>query len=246
MSHLDERSPLSVRGQVALITGATGNLGVACSRAFLKEGARLALVDRSRTRLQEEFGALENAGHLLIGEVDLSQPSSVEAAVSQVERRFGRLDVLVNTVGAFRGGESVEKEPLETWDFLFQVNLKTALLACRAAIPIMKKQHSGSIVHVGTRHALVGPAGLAAYGASKGAVVSLTESLARELVESGIRVNCVLPGTMDTPQNRQGMPDADPSKWVSPEDVAAVIVFLAAPAARALSGAVLPLYGKEL
>lgn len=246
MSHPNNSAVFSVRGQVALITGATGNLGVACSEAFLEAGARLALIDRSRARLQQQFGQLESSGHALIGDVDLSEPPSVEAAVAEIKNRFGHLDVLVNTVGAFRGGEPVDREPLETWDFLFQVNLRTALLASRTVIPLMREQHSGSIIHVGSRHALSGPARFAAYGAAKSAVVRLTESLARELQESGIRVNCVVPGTMDTPQNRQNMPDADPSKWVSPNQVATVILFLAAPASRAMSGAVLPIYGQDL
>jgi len=156
---------------------------------------------------------------------------------------FGRVDILVNTVGAFRAGLPVHETPLETWDLLFGLNLRTSLMAARAVVPVMLRQHYGKIVLVAARAAREGAANMAAYSASKAAVARLTESLAAELKGSGINANCVVPGTLDTAANRQERPDADSSKWVAPETVADVILFLASDAARGVNGASLPVLG---
>jgi NAD(P)-dependent dehydrogenase (short-subunit alcohol dehydrogenase family) len=133
---------------------------------------------------------------------------------------------------------------LADWDFLFGVNLRTTLLCCRAVIPQMLRQGGGIIVNVASRDGLAGSAGYSAYSASKSAVLRLTESLAAELKNSNINVNCIMPGTIDTPQNRKAIPNGDFSKWVEPEAIAEVILFLISNAARAINGAALPVYGK--
>ena len=158
--------------------------------------------------------------------------------------RFGRLDVLVHTVGAWRGGKPVHDTDLADWDFLFNVNLRTTLLCCRAVVPQMLKQGRGRIITVASRDGLAGAAGYAAYSASKSAVLRLNESLADELKVSNINVNCVLPSTIDTPQNRAALPNADFSKWVEPAAIADVILFLASDASRAITGAAIPVFGK--
>jgi NAD(P)-dependent dehydrogenase (short-subunit alcohol dehydrogenase family) len=155
------------------------------------------------------------------------------------------VDVLINTVGGYTGGKRVDEESLANWEKMFSINLHTTLNACRAAVPHMLRQGAGRIVNVAARAALTGVPTLSAYGASKSAVIRLTESMSSELKDHGIGVNCVLPGTIDTPQNRADMPNADFSKWVAPAAIADAMLFLASDAARAVSGAALPVYGRS-
>jgi NAD(P)-dependent dehydrogenase (short-subunit alcohol dehydrogenase family) len=164
--------------------------------------------------------------------------------MDQTVERFGRVDILVNTVGGYRGGKPVHDTDLADWDFLFGINLRTTLLCCKAAVPHMLKQSSGKIINVASRDAIAGSASYAAYGASKSAVLRLTESLAAELKASNINANAIMPGTIDTPQNRAAVPNGDYSKWVPPEAIAGVIAFLASDASRAINGAAIPVYGK--
>jgi NAD(P)-dependent dehydrogenase (short-subunit alcohol dehydrogenase family) len=152
--------------------------------------------------------------------------------------------VLVNTVGAWRGGKPLHEADLTDWDFLFTANVRTTLLACRAVIPTMLKQGRGWIINIASRDALCGSAGYAAYSATKSAVLRLTEALADEVKRSNVNVNCIMPGTIDTPQNRAAIPNADFTKWVEPDAFADVILFLASDAARAINGAAIPVYGK--
>jgi len=234
-----------LKDKVAIITGAVGNLGSATARAFQTAGAKTVLVDRSPDRVREAFPEIANAkDHLLAGGIDLANAESVARLIEQTLARFGRIDVLVNTVGGWRGGKPAHETDLADWDFLFGVNLRTTLLSCRAVIPQMLRQSSGRIINVASRDALKGGAGYAAYSASKSAVVRLTESLAEELKASSINVNCMLPGTIDTPQNRAAMPSADHSKWVEPAALAEVIAFLAGDASRAVTGVAIPVYGR--
>jgi NAD(P)-dependent dehydrogenase (short-subunit alcohol dehydrogenase family) len=230
---------------VVIITGAVGNLGLATAQAFQRAGHKTVLVDRSVDRLQKIYADLvASRDHVLAGGVDLSSPGSVQKLIADTTARFGRVDVLVNTVGGWGGGKPVHEEDLATWDSLFNVNLRTTLHCCRAVIPQMLKQRRGKIVNVASRDGLIGSAGYAAYSASKSAVLRLTEALADELKSSNINVNCIMPATIDTPQNRAAMPDADFSKWVEPSALADVIQFLASDASRAITGAAIPVYGK--
>ena len=230
---------------VIIITGAMGNLGNATARAFQAAGARTVLVDRSRDKLRGAFASLaESPLHLLAGGVDLSDSTSLGKLVDDTLSRFGRIDALVHTVGAWRGGKPVHETDLADWDFLFNANLRTTLLCCRAVIPQMLKQGRGKIVTVASRDGLAGSAGYAAYSASKSAVLRLTEALADEVKASNVNVNCIMPGTIDTPQNRAANPTADFSKWVEPSAIADVILFLASDASRAINGAAVPVFGK--
>jgi len=203
------------------------------------------LVDRSQERLGERFPELaDSSQHLLAGGVDLSDAASLDRLVADTLARFGRIDALVHTVGAWRGGKPVHETDLADWDFLFNVNLRTTLLCCRAVIPQMLKQGRGKIVNVASRDGIAGSAGYAAYSASKSAVIRLTEALADEVKASNINVNCILPSTIDTPQNRAAQPTADFTKWVEPSAIADVILYLASDASRAIHGAALPVFGK--
>jgi len=231
--------------RVVMVTGAAGNLGRAVAQAFQAAGAKLVLVDRAADRLQRLFPDLvDSPNYFLATSVDMTDADAVEAMVDEAVKRFGRIDVLANTVGGFRAGTPVHETPLETWDFLLNLNARTVFTASRAIIPHMLRQGSGKIVNVAARAALKGGAKMAAYSLSKSGVVRLTESMAAELKKDGINVNCVLPGTIDTPQNRKAMPKADHSRWVKPKAIANVILFLASDAARAVQGAAIPVYGK--
>ncbi len=243
---MKERTKFDFSDRVVMVSGASGNLGQAVTRAFHTAGANLVLLDRAPDRLQNLYP--ERAGslaHLLLDSVDATDADSVERAVQAAVERFGRIDVVANTVGGWQGGTAVHETPLETWDFLHNLNARTAFILSRAVVPHMLKQGSGKIVHTAARAGLQGSAKGAAYSASKSAVVRLVESLAAELRHQGININCVLPGTIDTPQNRQDMPKADHSRWVTPEAIADVVLFLASDAARAVNGAAVPVYGRS-
>jgi NAD(P)-dependent dehydrogenase (short-subunit alcohol dehydrogenase family) len=231
--------------RIVVVNGASGNLGQAAARAFHAAGANLVLLDRAADRLPGTFPALAGSTHLLLGSVDATAADSMQGAVQAALERFGRIDVLANTVGGYRAGTPIHETSLEAWDFMLNLNARTAFVASRAVVPHMLEQGSGKIVHVAARAALKGGAKAAAYSVSKSAVVRLVESLAAELKHSGINVNCVLPGTIDTPQNRQSMPKADHSRWVPPEALADVILFLASDSARAVNGAAVPVYGRS-
>jgi NAD(P)-dependent dehydrogenase (short-subunit alcohol dehydrogenase family) len=227
--------------RTVVITGAAGHLGRAVATAFAERGANLVLVDRTRENLQKTFGG-EDERRLFVP-TDLLEQREVDAAVAEALLRFEHLDVLCNLAGGFRMGEAVHETSDATWNFLFDLNTRTLLHACRAVVPHLLARGRGSIVNVGAFSALKGAANTGAYVASKAAVIRLTESMSLELRERGINVNCVLPTTLDTPVNRSAMPQADPSRWVATEDLAAVIVFLASPAARAVHGAAVPVTG---
>lgn len=229
---------------VVLITGASGNLGQAAAQAFREAGAGTVLVDRAADRLPGLFPDLVLApDHLLLGGVDLADEAQVAAAVGAAVARFGRIDVLVNTVGAWRGGRPVHETPLPEWTFLYEANVLPALLASRAVIPHFLRQQEGRIILVAARSALQAGAGGAAYGMAKSAVLRLTEALSEELKAHGIYVNAVLPSTIDTPQNRSALPGADHSRWVPPAAIADVLLFLASRASRSVHGAAIPVYG---
>jgi NAD(P)-dependent dehydrogenase (short-subunit alcohol dehydrogenase family) len=232
--------------RVVMVSGASGNLGQAVARAFLSAGASLALLDRVPARLQGLFPELTGSSdHMLLGSVDATDPDSVDSAVQAAVAHFGRLDVLANTVGGYRAGTPVHQTSLETWDFMLNLNARTAFVLSRAVLPPMLERGSGKIVHVSARAALKGGGKAAAYSISKSGIVRLVESLSAEVRQQGINVNCILPGTIDTPQNREAMPKADHGRWVPPEALADVILFLASDAARAVTGAAVPVYGRS-
>lgn len=229
--------------RIVAITGGAGNLGMAVGKAFAAAGAKLAFIDRSPGKLTEEFS--EADGHFIASPTDVTDENSVAAAIGEIINRFGRLDVVINTAGGYRAGTALHETPMNDWDFMLNLNAKSVFVVCRAAIPFMLKQGGGKIVNISSRAALSGDAYHAAYSVSKTAVVRLTESMAGELKDAGINVNCVMPGLIDTPQNRAAMPDSDFSKWVAPEAIADVILFLASEGARAINGAAIPVYGRS-
>jgi NAD(P)-dependent dehydrogenase (short-subunit alcohol dehydrogenase family) len=232
--------------KVVMIAGASGNLGRAVAGAFQSAGAKSVLVDRSQEHLESTYPELvSSADHYLAGGVDLTDQASVIGLLDETIRRFDRVDVLVNTVGGFRAGKPVHEDDPDNWSFLFKLNVLTTLLTSQAVAPHMIAQKSGVIVNVASKDGLEGSANAAGYSATKSGVIRLSEAMAEEVKPSGVHVHCILPATMDTPQNRNAMPDADFSQWVEPASVADVILFLASDLARSLYGVVLPVYGRE-
>ena len=227
--------------KVVVITGADGNLGRAVAAAFAQAQASLVLVGLHAPSLASAFGQ-SDAQQLLVG-ADLTQRAGADTVVDQAIARFGRIDVLCNLAGGFRMGPPVHATPAEDWDFLFALNVGAALHMAQAIVPGMLAQGSGKIVNVGAFAAARGVAAMGAYTASKSALARITEAMSGELREQGINVNCVLPTIIDTPENRAAMPDADPRRWVAPDDLAAAILFLASEPARAIHGASLPVTG---
>lgn len=231
--------------RVVIITGAAGNLGAAVARAFANQGARLALVDRDNGRLEEVRLSLPPGCEAAGFPTDLMDVQSVESMAAGVAAQFGRVDVLANIAGGFTMGPPIHETPDKDWDFMLNLNARTIFYCCRALVPRMLSSGGGRIINVSARAATRGVGRMGPYCASKAAVITLTESLADELKGQGINVNCVLPGTLDTPQNRTAMPDQDSSRWVPLEALADVILFLASDAARAVTGAAIPVYGRS-
>ena len=222
-------------GRAIAITGAFGVLGSAVAKAAAG-GADVVLIDVAKARADAE-------ATLVLGGVDLTDAVQAAAAMAAIGERFGRLDALLNIAGGF-SWETHEGGDWQTWHRLFLMNVQTASNASRAAIPHLKRSAAGRIVNVGSAAALKASLGMGSYAASKAGVHALTQALAEELKGDGVTVNAVLPSILDTPQNREDMPDADPKDWVAPRDLAAVMLFLASPEARAVRGALVPVTGR--
>lgn len=227
-------------GRVVAITGAFGVLGGAVARSAAAQGWRLALIDFA-TDAPAGLPGGEDA--LVLGGVDLTDASRAGAAMDSVAARFGGLDALLNIAGGFTW-ETLQDGAVESWPAMYRLNVLTAANACRAAVPHLKRSAAGRIVNVGSSAALKAALGMGAYAAAKAGVHSLTQALSEELKGDGVTVNAVLPSILDTPANRADMPDADFSAWVAPDDLAAVILFLASVEARAVTGALLPVTGR--
>lgn len=227
-------------GRVYAITGAFGVLGSAVAKAAAAQGARLALIDFAP---QAPAGSPAGDDVLVLGGVDLTDPASAHRAIDAVVARFGGLDVLINIAGGFRWELHEGGDP-ETWRTLFRMNVETAANTSRAALSALKASGSGRVVNVGANGAVKAATGMGAYAASKAGVHKLTEALAEELKSTGVTVNAVLPSILDTPVNRADMPDADYATWVTPQDLAAVMLFLASEEARAVTGALVPVTGR--
>jgi len=232
-------------GKVVMVTGAAGNLGAAVAASFAALGARLALLDHSAERLGRTRDDLDLPSSTLLFPTDLTSPDSVASAADRTVAQVGRVDVLANIAGGFTMGPALHETDDEDWDLMMQLNVRSVFNTCRAIVPHMLRQGGGRIINVSARAALEGKARMGPYCASKAAVLTLTESLAAEHKLAGINVNCILPGTIDTPQNRAAMPDADFSRWVPPAALADVVVFLASESSRAVTGAAIPVYGQS-
>lgn len=235
---------MSVKDKVALVTGATGALGSVTSRRFHAAGARLVLCDLSADRLhalREEFG---DDPPCLQERTDVTDATQVEALIERALDAFGRIDILLNIAGGYRAGSVVETSEADL-DLALALNLKSVFLMCRAVVPHMIAQRWGRIINIGARTGLQGRAGSSAHAISKGGVILLTESLADEVRDQGVTANVLIPSTIDTPANRQAWPQADFSKWVPPEHLAEVMLFLCSEKAQSISGARITVFNRS-
>jgi NAD(P)-dependent dehydrogenase (short-subunit alcohol dehydrogenase family) len=225
-----------MEGKIVIVTGASGALGKVVVASALAKGAKVAAIDHAASAVKPTAERIE------LGGVDLTDATQAGKAIDAAAAHFGRLDALVNIAGGFAFETAIEGDP-KSWQRLFALNVLTALNASRSAIPHLTASSAGRIVNVGAMGAIQAGAGMGPYAASKAGVHRLTEALAAEW-KGKITVNAVLPSTIDTAANRASMPDADFSKWVRPEELAEVILFLASDAASAVTGALLPVQGR--
>jgi NAD(P)-dependent dehydrogenase (short-subunit alcohol dehydrogenase family) len=236
-------------GQTIMVTGANGGLGVSVVQRFYEAGANLALVVRRASSLDDLFAELPGTvdqSRWLAVEADVTSVESMQAAVSEIDGRFGRIDALAHTVGGYAGGKPAHELDLEMWDKMMTLNARSVLItAGTVANYMVQKNSSGSIVVVLARNALDGKKNHVAYSASKAAAQRIVESMSKELLDGGIRVNGVIPGTIDTPANREATPDADFDRWVKPESIADVILFLCSSAADSISGDSIAVHGRS-
>jgi NAD(P)-dependent dehydrogenase (short-subunit alcohol dehydrogenase family) len=232
---------------VALVTGAAGALGAEVARTLCARGYKLALVDteRSKERLEQLATSLGNAA-VIVG--DVASEATWRDAMPRIERETGATPSIAALIaGGWRGGRPLHEEADdETWHTMMTANVETVYRSLRALLPPMVASGRGSVVVVGSR-VVEQPwtgARAAAYVTTKSAVVALAQVVAAEVLEHGVRVNAVMPSTMDTPANRAAMPKADPGRWVTLPSAAAVIAFLLSDDARDVSGSAVPLYGR--
>ena len=225
-----------MHGNVIVVTGALGALGRVVVEMALSRGARVACIDHAPSQIPSTADRAEFGG------VDLSDEAQAKKAIEAAARHFGKLDALVNIAGGF-AFETVGDGDVRTWQRMYALNVLTALNASRAALAHLAASKSGRIVNVGALGALQAASGMGPYAASKAGVHRLTEALASEW-KGMVTVNAVLPSIIDTQANRASMPDADFSKWVAPQELAEVILFLASDAASAVTGALIPVSGR--
>lgn len=229
-----------MKGKIALVTGANGGLGSHVTRALLDAGA--TVVGVSRKIQQQDF-----AGPAFTAlPAEISTAAGATSMVESVMARFGKLDVVVHTVGGFAGGQSIAETDDATFQRMFDLNLNSTFFLLRAVLPVMRKTGNGRIIAIGSRAALEPGARVGAYSASKAAMVSLIRTVALENKDAGITANVILPGTIDTPVNRKAIPNADIRKWVQPANIAALITWLAGDAGKDVNGAVIPVYGADV
>ncbi len=223
-------------GKTVVVTGAAGQLGQAVAKALITAGAEVGLLDYKSGRLEKIYPYKDRSSQIiLVGETDAGSIDAMQTAARKVLNHFGQINALITTVGGYAGGSYVQDTDEALLDHMFKQHVSTVLAAAHAFAPIMEAQKDGVIVNVGAQSALKSASRNGAYSAAKAAGLRLTESLAAGLHNSGVRVYSVLPGTIDTPENREQMPNADFSKWTPPEAIADVILFLISKAARAIS-----------
>lgn len=224
-------------GKTIVVTGAFGVLGSAVGKAAHAAGANIALIGHSEAKEAPQQERL-----LIVGGIDLSDFTSAARAFETIAAHFGKIDGLANIAGGFKW-QTLEEGALSGWLELFQMNLLTAVTATKAALPFLRATQ-GSIVNVSAGPVKNPKAGMGPYAASKAGILSLTQSAADEFKKAGVRVNAILPTIIDTPRNRSDMPDADHSKWVPPEEIARVILFLLSDEAKAVTGAEILVAGR--
>jgi NAD(P)-dependent dehydrogenase (short-subunit alcohol dehydrogenase family) len=233
---------MDLSGKVLVVTGADGALGQAVAATLSAYGAELALLSRAAVDEGQPAGGTRRGGARRYGGIDLTVEASARAAMERIVQAVGRIDGLINIAGGFRF-ENVREGTIDSWDAMYKINLRTAVIACQAALPYLLSSASARIVNVGAMGAQKAPAGMGPYAASKAGVAQLTEALADEL-RGRVTVNAILPSTLDTPKNRADMPHADFKRWVTLSEAAEVIAFLVSDQASAVTGTLIPVAGR--
>ncbi|WP_321475760.1 SDR family NAD(P)-dependent oxidoreductase [uncultured Paludibaculum sp.] len=231
---------MQLSGKIVLITGAKGGLGSHVTNAFLSAGAQVAGVSRSIK--DADFSSPSFRAFA----AELSTAENARQLVASVVERHGRIDAMIHLMGGYAGGQSVVDTGDDTFEHLLDLNLRSLFHMVRAVLPPMRANGSGRILAIGSRAAVEPLAMAGAYSASKAAMVALMSAVAKENQGTGIAANVILPGAIDTAANRAAMPGADPSKWVRPEQIADLLVYLVNDQSSQLSGAVIPFYGADL
>lgn len=233
-----------LHGKVVLIGGASGALGSGIARVFAETEAQLALTSTSQEALEElaeELGVPEE--RLFVSKVDATDPESVSELVARVVDRFDSLHVLLNTIGGWGGGKTVAQTPVEDWEWMLTLNLRSAFLMSRAVLPHMLEAGWGRIIHTSSKAAVKPRAKEAGYGVAKMGLITLTETIAAEVKGKGVTANVLLPSIIDTPDNRRMMSSADTSRWVPPEHIGQTVRFLCSEAAASINGERISIYG---
>lgn len=238
--------PERFQRKVVLVAGGTGGLGQAVSLAFLAEGATVAVTSRDHSKLEPLLSAAGAKAASIHGfAADATSDSAATELITSVISQFGRMDILVNTIGGYSGGAPLWETGPETLERMLSLNLRSVYTLLRATIPPMLARGEGAIVNVIAKAAVDHGGGAGAYAASKAGALAMTDSAAADLLGTGIRLNAVLPSIIDTEANRRAMPDANFSKWPKPDEIARVILFLASDDARVIHGAAIPVYGSR-
>jgi NAD(P)-dependent dehydrogenase (short-subunit alcohol dehydrogenase family) len=232
---------MTFKNKTVLITGAAGALGRATAAAFAEAGAHRVLVDVSAKVLQAAYAGDDQG--MVLCPADLLDTAAAERCAELALQKFGRIDALCNIAGGFSMGTPVHATPTDDWKKMWDINAQTMLNAVQTVVPKLLAGGGGYIVNVGAGAGQKAMGQMGAYSVAKSAVIRMTEAMSAELRDQNINVNCVLPSIIDTPANRAAMPEADPSKWVAPGDLAKVIRFLCSDEARAIHGAAIPVTG---
>ena len=228
--------------KIVLVTGGTGALGTSITKAFLESNATVIssyLNEREKTGRTQT----DNKSKLQLVKANVTNEEEVEKLVLGVLEKYQRIDILVNVVGAFLGGKTVVELEEKEWDMMMTVNLKSAFLTSKHVARQMISSKYGKIVHISSRIGLHSEGYDSAYSASKSGLIRLVESLAEETKKSNINVNCIMPSIIDTQANRKVLPNADFNKWVKPEELANVVLFLCSEEAKTITGAAIPTFG---
>ncbi|HEY9385780.1 MAG TPA: SDR family NAD(P)-dependent oxidoreductase [Nitrososphaeraceae archaeon] len=226
-----------------LITGGTGALGRSITKAFIASNATTTIVTYIIKEEMENLKSETKSAAVELIRTDITKNEEVKKLISEIIEKHRSIDVLVNVVGGYLGGKSVSELEEQEWDIMMNLNLKSAFLISKHVIPIMMAAKYGKMVHVSSRTALKSDGYDSAYAASKSGLIRLIESISQEVKESNVNVNCIMPSIIDTEANRKAMPNSEFSKWIKPEELANVVLFLCSEDAKVINGAAMPTYG---
>lgn len=235
---------MNFKEKTAIITGGTGALGRVIAEQFFDLGARIAIPyhsDKSLASIPKKISAAKDKTQFT--KTDLTGESQVQSFVDRVVRNFGTIDYLINTAGGYSGGNSVDEVTIDEFDDMLNLNLRTTFLVCRSVLKVMRKRGEGRIVNIAAMPAVTPSAKKGPYAISKRGVITLTETIAEEVKASGITANAIAPSIILTEGNRKSMPNADFKKWVTPEEIAHLTIFLCSDESRSVNGNVIKIYG---